>query len=468
MKLMRLCEEKVKDRNGRARLTRMISEAAGSATKRIDLGGGGGLGLSSGLKDGISIEELSNLLVALGTKGRGNGESVDNGGRAMEDAKGFAKSNGFSHEGKVLPDHIVCAPPPPPPPPLLTNFQQPSTKPKSSPLFTDSLTTPQHFPYSRHSSFNELRALVSALAPRDIYPCTVDESTWTPDISMKNLFGDLCSGEGDRFVHDEEMYEMYYAREEDVRNGEERHRGDEKEGEGDSWDGSMQSYHEIESQELRACSTEGDGGAGGTDDEGGLHLRPSVAAYFSTTTKNSPVKRRRSSPQRFPPAADVPDPGAARHQEYKSPNGFRVQMVDGRKVGGPQDGSYCSSTTTDAELYQTVPQTPLHDDSNTAISETNDEDESSCSQTQQDGQQESEDENEDDTQQTISTSAFESQSQEVGQNPRTEVERDYYQQIKRRKRMYGAIGQRMKRGEGVDLGLLSVIRDGRDYEDKEI
>lgn len=34
------------------------------------------------------------------------------------------------------------------------------------------------FPYSRHSSFEELRHLVSIFKPRDVFPCTVDEASW--------------------------------------------------------------------------------------------------------------------------------------------------------------------------------------------------------------------------------------------------------------------------------------------------
>lgn len=60
-----------------------------------------------------------------------------------------------------------------------------------------------HFPYSRHSSYSELRHLISTLRPKDIYPCTVDLRTWTEERSMKNLFGDLCSGQ--EFAHDQMM-----------------------------------------------------------------------------------------------------------------------------------------------------------------------------------------------------------------------------------------------------------------------
>lgn len=66
------------------------------------------------------------------------------------------------------------------------------------------------FPYSRHSSYNELRHLVSAFAPRDLVPCTVDEASWDPSLGMQSLFGDLCSA--DLFVHDKEMLSLFEAR----------------------------------------------------------------------------------------------------------------------------------------------------------------------------------------------------------------------------------------------------------------
>jgi DNA cross-link repair 1C protein len=59
------------------------------------------------------------------------------------------------------------------------------------------------FPYSRHSSYSELRELVAAFHPCDIYPCTVNAAYWTPAYSMRSLFGDLCSD--DVFEHDQVM-----------------------------------------------------------------------------------------------------------------------------------------------------------------------------------------------------------------------------------------------------------------------
>lgn len=34
---------------------------------------------------------------------------------------------------------------------------------------------------------------MQAFRPKDIYPCTVDRNTYTSDISMEMLFGDICS-----------------------------------------------------------------------------------------------------------------------------------------------------------------------------------------------------------------------------------------------------------------------------------
>jgi DNA cross-link repair 1C protein len=67
-----------------------------------------------------------------------------------------------------------------------------------------------HFPFSRHSSYDELCSLVAAFKPGDIYPCTVEEETWTEDVSMQRLFGHLCSGAV--FHHDGEMRFLCHER----------------------------------------------------------------------------------------------------------------------------------------------------------------------------------------------------------------------------------------------------------------
>ncbi|KAF4302553.1 hypothetical protein GTA08_BOTSDO09897 [Botryosphaeria dothidea] len=63
------------------------------------------------------------------------------------------------------------------------------------------------FPWARHASYAELCELVSAFRLRDVHPCTVDEANWTPDDSMRALFGQFCSG--DVFAHDEEMMKTW-------------------------------------------------------------------------------------------------------------------------------------------------------------------------------------------------------------------------------------------------------------------
>lgn len=66
------------------------------------------------------------------------------------------------------------------------------------------------FPYSRHSSYSELCALVDAFKPKDVIPCTVDEEKWHPTSGMRYLFGSFCSE--DIFRHDADMMTPYETR----------------------------------------------------------------------------------------------------------------------------------------------------------------------------------------------------------------------------------------------------------------
>jgi hypothetical protein len=52
-----------------------------------------------------------------------------------------------------------------------------------------------HFPYSRHSSYGELRYLVKSLHPKEVHACTIDLPSWSEEAGMQFLFGDLCSGQ---------------------------------------------------------------------------------------------------------------------------------------------------------------------------------------------------------------------------------------------------------------------------------
>ncbi|RYP11225.1 hypothetical protein DL764_000181 [Monosporascus ibericus] len=57
------------------------------------------------------------------------------------------------------------------------------------------------FPYARHSSLPELRHLVQTFKPKDAWPCTFNFLSWERRrITIRNLFGDCCSG--DTFAHD--------------------------------------------------------------------------------------------------------------------------------------------------------------------------------------------------------------------------------------------------------------------------
>ncbi|KAL3425052.1 artemis protein [Phlyctema vagabunda] len=85
--------------------------------------------------------------------------------------------------------------------------EKPSEETSSTKAHGSSLPKLITFPYSRHSSYEELCHLVSVFKPRDVYPCTVDEKNWHPDHSMKSLFGQHCSGQ--LFRHDMQMEHMH-------------------------------------------------------------------------------------------------------------------------------------------------------------------------------------------------------------------------------------------------------------------
>ncbi|CAH0047160.1 unnamed protein product [Clonostachys solani] len=67
------------------------------------------------------------------------------------------------------------------------------------------------FPYSRHSSYNELCLLVAAFKPRDVWPCTVNIDEWLKDdVTIRCLFGEYCSGT--TYAHDLKMDVLRQAR----------------------------------------------------------------------------------------------------------------------------------------------------------------------------------------------------------------------------------------------------------------
>ena len=90
--------------------------------------------------------------------------------------------------------------------------EQPVTRP---PAPSAGLSKQITFPYSRHASYHELRLIIEAFKPKDIFPCTVS-SRWHPSHSMAALFGDLYDHEV-LFRHDAEMMEKHDAELDQVR-----------------------------------------------------------------------------------------------------------------------------------------------------------------------------------------------------------------------------------------------------------
>lgn len=78
-----------------------------------------------------------------------------------------------------------------------------NSSPHANKLFASELPTVITFPYSRHSSYEELRYLITTLKPRDVFPCTaLHPREFTEERSMQALFGDVCEREGD----EEQLY----------------------------------------------------------------------------------------------------------------------------------------------------------------------------------------------------------------------------------------------------------------------
>ncbi|KXT05698.1 hypothetical protein AC578_5636 [Pseudocercospora eumusae] len=75
--------------------------------------------------------------------------------------------------------------------------------PKSELRSKDGLPKRITFPYSRHSSYEELHLLIDAFKPRNIHPCTVSRD-WDIEQSMAHLFGGIYS-KPQIFAHDQLM-----------------------------------------------------------------------------------------------------------------------------------------------------------------------------------------------------------------------------------------------------------------------
>jgi DNA cross-link repair 1C protein len=160
--LKRLCKETIDDVKERMRIFDLLSDAlaSGASTLRLE-----GMDSIEEL-DGMRLERLAAIL----QKNAAAKLSTHNSKKSKADTTTSSKSNG----------NIT-----------------------GSRTFT--------FPYSRHSSYEELYHLVSLFRPADIYPCVVGANTWDNSVSMKTLFGAVCSEE--IFAHDRYMMERYEVRE---------------------------------------------------------------------------------------------------------------------------------------------------------------------------------------------------------------------------------------------------------------
>lgn len=105
---------------------------------------------------------------------------------------------------------------------LLDSVPKPTTA-NTSRWNEDSSVRTIFFPYSRHSSYGELRHLVGKFRPKDICPCTVEIVGWSEDMSMESLFGDLCSEKV--FFHDEQVREQVQKASDFQGGGKKRKRG---------------------------------------------------------------------------------------------------------------------------------------------------------------------------------------------------------------------------------------------------
>ncbi|KAI9705946.1 MAG: Protein artemis [Candelina mexicana] len=156
--LLKLCVDKVSDPTSVAKIITLISTAMVSDRQRLPLGG---LALAAD-GDNLTLSDFAKLLMitAEGKESQGQEKRVKPGSNR-------------------------------------------SHKRTSSGALSDELPRTITFPYSRHSSYEELCLLVKAFKPKDLYPCTTDEERWHHGVSMSALFGHLCSAT--TFSHDQEM-----------------------------------------------------------------------------------------------------------------------------------------------------------------------------------------------------------------------------------------------------------------------
>lgn len=178
IELMDICSTNIRDEQALARTLSLISKGMKSANKTVVLGA-----LEEAREsDAIPLKELAKFFSrGISYENRINSQKYS---APSGDTVANQVRERDGHPGK-LPNIIVSGN-------ILVRLA--------------GLREVQQFPYSRHSSYNELCHLVEVFRPVDIHPCTVEEATWIWDFSMESLFGHLCSGTV--FAHDKEMISL--------------------------------------------------------------------------------------------------------------------------------------------------------------------------------------------------------------------------------------------------------------------
>ncbi|KAI9719457.1 MAG: hypothetical protein M1812_003528 [Candelaria pacifica] len=156
--LLELCTSYVQDPASVAKIISLISTAMATGRQKLSLGA---LALAA-YSDDMPLPDFAELLKSL-----------------AEDKE----IQGTDNEVKLVSDQ--------------------GRKRKLSYPASDELPLSITFPYSRHSSYEELCHLLGAFKPGDLYPCTTDEESWHRGVSMRALFGRFCSGT--TFSHDRDM-----------------------------------------------------------------------------------------------------------------------------------------------------------------------------------------------------------------------------------------------------------------------
>ncbi|KAL9132034.1 MAG: hypothetical protein Q9217_000162 [Psora testacea] len=167
MKFAAICKAAIPDHFARSAALKVIAKALLSENKVSSIEA---LHLDD-WKDDITLHELARRLAKIASTVAARYTGVD--GAALPPSKKISKEGAVDVTRDGLPRRIV-------------------------------------FPYSRHSSYEELCHLVGALRPADVYPCTTDEESWSGEVSVRNIFGKYCSGSV--FAHDQKMETLLHEK----------------------------------------------------------------------------------------------------------------------------------------------------------------------------------------------------------------------------------------------------------------